>query len=178
VIFSQGVYVSTNPFAVSSSIQDFDLSRNESFRTLQIVASCIGRMPNDGSPHPTSSFLSHTLSTITSPEFSNVVVVYRSFDFLGVESSEHPHRPPLRREISRTEEAQEVLWHRRLFEVLRGVHKVRDFKLELCADVWEPVGEYSVGILKQAVAEEKASGGFDGFSSEPFVTYYPRRTRL
>ena len=98
-------------------------------------------------------------------------------DFLGVESWKHPGRPPLR-EISGAERAQEVSRHRRLFEAFRGVHKVRDFQLQLCADVWDPVGGYSMGILKEAIAEEKANGGFDGFPSEPFVTYFPRSTRL
>ena len=72
----------------------------------------------------------------------------------------------------------EVSRHRRLFAAFRRVHKIRNIQLYLCANVWDPIGEYSVGILEQAVAEEKAKGGFDEFHSEPTVTYLPQRTRL
>ena len=41
---------------------------------------------------------------------------------------------------------------------------MRNFQLQLCANVWDPVGEYSVGILEEAVSEEMANGGFDGVS--------------
>ena len=47
----------------------------------------------------------------------------------------------------------------------------------LCVDVWDGVGEYSVRTLKQAVASEKESGGFDGIFQEPLVIYSPRRSR-
>ena len=66
----------------------------------------------------------------------------------------------------------------RPFGVFRGVHKVWNSCLQLHTDVWDPVGEYAVGILKEAVAEETAKGGFDEFLSEPFLTYYPRSSRL
>ena len=51
---------------------------------------------------------------------------------------------------------------------------MRDFRLVLCADVWDRGGEYSVQALKGAVAAEKARGMFDGFSSEPVVVHSPR----
>jgi len=55
---------------------------------------------------------------------------------------------------------------------------MRNFQLQLCANVWDPVGEYSVGILEEAVSEEMANGGFDGFPFTPFVTCFPCNTRL
>ena len=173
----QGMRISTNGSTVSSPLQDFDLSRNKSFHTLQIKASYICHTSGTGSLDAASNFLNHTLSTITSPKFSNVIVVYVWSDFLGVGSWKHPDQPHLR-EISRAERAEEVSRHRRVFEVFRRVHKVGSFWLQLCASVWDPVGEYAMGILKEAVAEEKASVGFDRFHSKPLVTYYPKRSRL
>ena len=94
-----------------------------------------------------------------------------------MESWRHPDRPLLR-EVSADEKVEEASRHHRRFEVLREVHNARDFRLVLSAGVWDPVGEYSVRMLKDAIAEEKARGGFDNFLSEPFVTYNPRRSRL
>ena len=56
------------------------------------------------------------------------------------------------------------------------MHTVRDFRLVLCADVWDAVEETSVGMLKKAVAAEKATGGFHDLS-EPVVVYNPRGSR-
>jgi len=61
-------------------------------------------------------------------------------------------------------------------QVFREMYKVRDFELVLCADVWHRLGEQAIGELNQAVAAEKAEGGFDNLSSEPLVTYSPRRS--
>ena len=38
------------------------------------------------------------------------------------------------------------------------------------------MGEYSVRVLKRAVAAEKAKGMFDNFFSEPMVIRNPRAT--
>ena len=72
------------------------------------------------------------------------------------------------------ERVEDDLWHRRRFEVFREMHKVRDFQLVLCADVWDFIGWFSMRVLKNAVAAEKARGGFDEFFSEPMVVYSPR----
>ena len=56
------------------------------------------------------------------------------------------------------------------------MQKARDFQLVLCADVWYVVGEYSVGVLKEAVAAGKAKGMFNPFSSEPTVIHTPQVT--
>jgi len=167
------MHILTNGSAVSPLPQDFDLSRNELLHTLQISARY---MSSNGSLDATSNFLRHTLSSITYPRYFQIVVIYSWSDFFDAKSREHPDQLPLR-EVSRAERAKEISRHRRLLKVFRKAHKVRNFQLMLCAMVWDPVGEYSVGILKEAVAEETASGGFDGFSSEPFVTYSPQRSR-
>jgi len=168
----KGVRISTDGSAVSPSLRDFDLSRNKSLRTLQTVASSIDGVSRDAA----SRFFNHMLSTIKSPVFSEVMITHEWFDFRGTESWRYPKRPPLR-EISRAERAEEVSRHRRRFEVFRGFHGAHGFQLRLCAFVWDPFGEYAMGILKEAVAEEKTKGGFDGVFSEPLVTYYPRRSR-
>ena len=58
--------------------------------------------------------------------------------------------------------------------MFREAHKVQNFRLVLCADVCDCMGEYSVQELENAVAAEKASGGFDSIFTEPLVTYSPR----
>ena len=105
------------------------------------------------------------------------MVIYCGWDFSGVEYQSGTDRPPLR-EASQAERAAEASRHRGRFGALREARKVRNFQVELCASVWDPVGEYSVRMLKEAVAEEKAKGGFDGCLSEPSVTYDPQRSRL
>jgi len=162
---------------VAFSFQDFDLSRNQSLRTLLVMASSIDGALSSGSPDTASSLLKYALSTITSPSFLEVVVRFQWSDFRAVESWRNPDRPPLR-ELSPAGSEVEALRHRRRFEVLREAHKTRDFRLVLDAKVWDPAGEYSVRMLKEAVAEEKAKGGFDDFLSEPSVTYHPCRSRL
>ena len=123
-----------------------------------------------------SSLLRYALSTIASPSFSQVVVVHGWRDFRGVEISPRPGQPLLR-EVSRVERAEEAVRNHERFEVLRAAHKVRNFQLVLCAEVWDPVVEYSVRMLKEAVAEEKAKVGFDDFLSEPLVLCHPQRSR-
>ena len=114
--------------------------------------------------------LTYALSTTTSPVFSEVIVSYRDLDFRGVKRPwlDRP-RPLLPAEI-----AKEASWHKQLFKAFRPMHKVRDFQLVLCADVWDGVRGYTVQTLKQAVAAEEAERGFDGMSPEPLVICSPR----
>ena len=123
--------------------------------------------------HATSNFLTATLSTIASPAFSEIVVFYRDFDFNGPEF--HPrHSLNLYREMTPEDYAKEASWHRGLFEMLRRMHAVRGFRLTLCAEVWDCVGEYAVRVLKRAVAVEKVAKRLDFLSSEPMVVYSPQ----
>jgi hypothetical protein len=117
-------------------------------------------------------FLKHVLSTITSPVFSRIIVLYGSCHFRGIES--YPSTQASFRGLSQDERAEEVARHRRPFEVFREVYKVRDFQLILCACIWGSVGEEPVRILEEAVAEERAKGGFNRFLYEPLVDYCPR----
>ena len=64
------------------------------------------------------------------------------------------------------ESADEASWHRNLFKVFHEMYAVRGFQLVLCADVWDCVGKYTKGVLKEAVAAEKAAWRLDYLSSE------------
>ena len=142
-----------NNLAASSSLRDFDLSRNKLLRTLEVRA----RYLSGVGP------LSYALSTIASPVFSEVTVIYRDFD--------------LTRFLFPEEEAEEILSHQQRFEVFRAMRNVQDFQLVLCACVWDYMGEYSVRRLKQVLAEEKVKMGRDHISPEPLVVRGPWEPR-
>ena len=78
--------------------------------------------------------------------------------------------------MSEVDEAEEALRHRRRFKVFREIRKVRDFRLVLRVDVWDRVGKYTMGVLKQAVAAEGEWEGVENPFSEPLVIYSPRRS--
>jgi len=69
----------------------------------------------------------------------------------------------------------EALQYHLRFKILREVHKLRGFQLELCASSWGYFGEEPVRMLEEAIAEEKAKGGFDEFPCKPSVRYNPQQ---
>ena len=167
-LFPQGMRVPANDFTVTSRPANADLSRHKSLRTLELQARSI--IPRYGNCLPILSFLKATLSTITSPLFSDVIVFYRDSDFDGLEfGALDPYR-----EMTPEESAREDYWHSGLFDVFREMYTVRDFRLTLCAEVWDCVGEYAVRALKRAVAVEKAAERLDYLSSEPMVVLSPQ----
>ena len=174
---SKDTEVLANRFADRWTLWGFDLSRNKSLRTLEVSASSIHGVLRGTSPDAPSSLLKHAFSTITSPAFSEVVVVYRDYDFSGVQDTEFSHLPPLC-EVPQVEKAREDSQHRALFEMFREIYKVREFRLVLCADVRYRVGEYTVQMLREAIAAEKAERGFDVFFPEPLVIYNPRESQV
>ena len=169
----KGMQAPANNFAVKSSLRDFDLSRNKALRTLQAPWSSIKHASSDGSKNALG-FLKHVLeSTIKSPVFSTIVVFCGDDHFRRIE----PWRSdrPLIRELSRAERAEEVSRQRKIFKIFREAHKVRDFRLELCASISGSAGEEPVRILEEVIAEEKAKIGFNDFLQDPFVKYNPHR---
>ena len=146
-------------------LENINLSQNKSLRVLEVTASSVlgGK----------SNFLTHALSTIISPVFSEVVILYRDCDFRGVECSWSPF-PRAFRLMSDSDIVEEASWHHKQFKLFHRMHRVRGFRLVLCADVWDRVAKYTVQVLKQAVAAEKVKGGFGGHFSEPLVVYTPR----
>ena len=140
----KGVQSLADDFTVQSSLQDLDLSRNKSLRTVQVEAGSIDHALGTGPPDFVPSFFKHTLSTITSPEFSAVIILYQDYDFRGIRSARCSYWLPFH-EMTQAERAEETSWHRRLFGRYREVHKVRGFSLVLCADVWSPVVAHEEG---------------------------------
>ena len=168
------VRVLANKFTARSFLRDFDLSRNTSLRTLQVTAWSDHRL-QVCSPAVAARLLTYALSTITSPIFVEVAAIYREYHFCGVEFP-WSDRPRLRR-MSSAEKAMETSWNGHRSEAFRRMHKVRDFQVVLCADVWEGVGEYSVRSLNEVVAAEKARRGFDTGFPKPVVIYRSRASR-
>lgn len=179
--------VPVDHFTANSSLLSFDLSRHKLLRTLEVAASCVygsffnsysitlRGMLEPGSPDWALSLLKHVLSTTTSPALE-VVVVYREYDFCGVRHPEYPTFPPVCR-VSPDERAREASQHRRQLGVFRELRKLRGFRLVLCADVWHCIVEHSVRVLEEAVAMERAKGGFDIDFPEPLVIYRPRESQ-
>jgi len=152
---------------------DFDLSRNKSLRTLEIVArSTVSRYKSYALNLAISSFLRTTLSTIASLEFSKIVIIYWDTDFCGV--AQCPRPPNIYTDTTPDQRAKEASWHRELFTVFRWMYRLRDFQLVLCAEVWNRFGEYVMRVLKHAVAAEKAGGRLDYLPSEPLLVYSPQ----
>ena len=164
----------TDSFVAASSRENFDLSQCKTLRTIKLMASSMDSAFRALSPDAVSNILGYALSTITAPSFFQVVIVYLWHNFHGVESWRHPGMP-LIREVSQVDSANEALGHHMRFRALHEAHKARNFQLVLSVEVWDPVMEYSVRMLKQAVEEERAKDGFGGFLSEPLVTCHPRR---
>ena len=68
------IQVPADNFAAIYSIGDFDLSRNKSLRTLEVTVYQVGYKLLYYSPDITMGPLTHALSTITSPTFSEISV--------------------------------------------------------------------------------------------------------
>ena len=172
--FLEGVEIAANNFAARTSPQDFDLSRNKSLRRLEVTARCVGATMRVDSFAMASS-LKHALSTITSPIFSEVVAVYRDYDFGCIHC--HLNSAPTLYWPSPTLRAVVASEHRRRFEGFYEMHKARGFKLVLCVDVWDHLVEYAVRELECVITTEKVEGGLGALSSEPAVTRSPRGPR-
>jgi hypothetical protein len=96
-----------NNFAAKFSLWNFDLSRSESLRTLEIPESSISRTLDDGSPSPASSFLKHVVSTIVSSLFFKITVLYDFRDARSWNSN-----PPPFLEVHRVRGSRLVLFKR------------------------------------------------------------------
>ena len=120
-----------------------------------------------------SQLLKYVLSTVQPSIFLRVVVIHTTSTFRGVDSRRDSEWPYLRK-LSRSMAEEEASEHRRQFELLREFHGVREFELRLCANVWDPIGEYAVRRLKEAVAAAEAEKVFDQHFTAPGVTYNPR----
>jgi len=86
------------------------------------------------------------VSTINSPTFSDIVVVYRQGDF---------HNDALYRDTLAELGDEETRYHKQ-FEVFRAMHEARDYRLVFSVD---QAGGESVRELERALTVERAKGG-------------------
>ena len=57
------------------------------------------------------------------------------------------------------------------------MHRAREFRLVLCADVSDPLLKYAMEMLECLVRAEKAKGGLDYLLSEPSIIAEVRSPR-
>ena len=148
----------------------FNLSRNKSLQTLETTAASITAAGDTA-----SGFLATVLSTVGSPLPLNVVIVYRELDLnLDVCHWEKPVRVVY---VSAERRAASALQHPERFKVFGEMHRVRDFRLVLCADVLSYVVEYAMGALERVVEAERKNGGLDYLRYKPLVISEVRSPR-
>ena len=162
----------TDYFLAVSSPKDFDLSRNKSLRAIETTMLSFEVSLNLGPPFARASILRHALSTITSPVFAEVIVLFRNGDFPSMDYC--LCGPPAICPLLEPYSTEVVSNRRKLFEVLREMHEIRNFKPVLCADVWGYLVERAVRQLKRAAAYHWARREPDSLSPLPQVTFSPR----
>ena len=119
-----------------------------------------------------SKFLKYALSTIQSPTFSQVQVIYNENDFAAAQIKSKPCKIV---QVTQDEKALEHSFHQERFQIFREMREVRQFQLVLCLNFWEKSAEPLRQRLEEIAAAEKARGGlFDNFFPEPVVTFSPR----
>ena len=164
-----------NRFTANSFLHNFNLSQNRSLWRIEVLARFIDDGLRAGSMDTASELVKHALSSIDPSTSCMVVLIYQDPCFRGIKTGGRSVWPHLR-ELSHDDRTEEAAMHHQRFEFLRELHKVRDFRVRLCACVWGPVVEYAVQGLKEAVAVERARKGFDEFRSGLSVTHNPRDT--
>ena len=158
---------------LAANLLDFDLSRNESLRTLEITARSISFDGDAGSEHgllKASSFLKTILFSLASSVALDVVVIYQ--DIYPDIKSLHVHREqdPFcggRRWISELEMDSHCFQHH--VKLFREMYSMRSFRLILCVDAMECMVEQSVQTLEGIVKVEKEKGEFDFLLCEPLI---------
>ena len=117
--------------------QRFTLSANTSLRSLEVLGSLIADPPKN------APVIRDLLSTIKSPVFSDLIVVFSEF---------------------------EVRWPLRgLDEVLREMHKVKKFRAEFCLETFEELRVPNLRKLTLDTRTAVARGAYDFLPSPPFV---------
>ena len=151
---------------------NFNLSQNKSLRTFETTAHSI-RNARDKA----SGFLKTVLSSITSPAPLDVVIVYCAFD-LGHISHDlfctEPGPPHFRHCSMRIAASICPEDRQQQFKVLREMQSVRDFRLVLCADVFDCIVEPAIRELEYAVKKER---GPDYLLRKPLVISERRTPR-
>lgn len=126
-----------------------------------------------------SDFFRTVLSTVPPTAPLDVVIVYREIDLGGIRScwlqcTSDPvcfrHRSPEGREA-------DLLRHKRQFAVFREMHSARDFRLVLCADVYDCMVDYAVQTLEHNVNSTEVTGGLEYLLYEPLIISERRKPR-
>jgi hypothetical protein len=113
------------------------------------------------------------LSTIQSPTFTRVEVLYEEQEFFttnGKNTMRGPTRPRLHR-LAQDAKVKDPLRRHKLFELFRELSKVRKFWLALHAYVCEDGAEIATQMLKEAVVAMRARWGPVGHFPEPSVGF-------
>ena len=154
-----------NPSAKSCH-EDFDLSQNRSLRTLEHPRIALYSF------HPLASGFKQALSTIRSPVFADIIIIYEDDDISGahISSTIAFIHAPIGRDYSMERNGQ-------MFEMLREMRRIRDFGLVLCADVWGYIRERAMRELEWVVSTERERGGLGDLSSRLTVTLGLRQSR-
>jgi len=76
--------------------------------------------------------------------------------------------------VSPSERDAEALVHRERFKVFSKMYMVREFRLVLCAEVFDCSAEEATRALECVVGAERMNGGLDYLAYEPLVI----RTRI
>ena len=152
-----------NNLVAKSALLHFDLSWNKSLCKLELPVISVDTAFQDGSHDTASRFLKRVLSTIQSPIFSQVELIYQEHSFYpGHTVNYSPFGSVLR---------EDTLCYRSRFKVLREARKVRNFQLVLLVYYQERRSRDVWRMLKEDLAAEKARGGFDDLFPEPSVTF-------
>ena len=156
----KGVHVSTDKLSARFT-PNFDLSQNKSLRALEVTMTSAVSSAFTGS-------LGHAISTIRSPAFSEVIVIYQDSDIFTM--LYRMHGPPAYYHFSPTFEADLASQRHTAFVMLLELCRVHDFKLVVCADVWGCARGHAMRELKLAVLAECTEGELENMSSQLMVT--------
>ena len=153
----------TNDF----SANPFDLSQNKFLQALKVPIYSMVQVAKE--PHLVAA-LGRVLSTIKSPTFSEVVLIYGEFDLPLVWDF-----PPRRPSFTSLHRGVMCSRHCVVFKMLHELRGIRDIQLVLCADIWGLLADYAVWELEFALEATWVKGGSAGGSSRPLVTSIPRQ---
>ena len=117
-------------------LQDFDLSRLRSLRSLEVTASSILRIRRN-----TPSLLCDITSTITSPVFSEVILVFQRLDLYC------PNHIP--------------------FDMLRQMHSKRKFRLVFCLEAAKKYRDHGREVMLRKVSLGPTYQPLDFLTSRP-----------
>ena len=122
--------------------EEFDLSNNTSLRSLEVAMGAILHHANTS-----LTFLKDLLSTITSPAFSEIVIVVEDNVTHYADFFQHV-----------------------LSKVVRRLYEVKPFRLVFCLKVWDGDREATVKRLKGYIDGEAAEGGLEFLPCPPVIS--------